>query len=158
MGHECHSRTSNIRGPKEDVLLGKQALGRSRDVQGFARTAIAALGEDALPELRARLHDAKPEVRAVLSQLLPAVGGSKSFELTLEGMRDQPWDAINKVALSVRQEARTMSEAEKRVMKTQVDRFLAKKKTLEDEPALRGALKVLGFLQLACATILLRHL
>lgn len=129
------------------VLL--DSLGRSRDVQGFARTAIAALGEDALPELRARLHDAKPEVRAVLSQLLPAVGGSKSFELTLEGMRDQPWEAINKVALSVRQEARTMSEPQKRVMKTQVDRFLAKKKTLEDETALRGALKVLGFLELA---------
>ncbi len=128
------------------VLL--DSLGRSRDVQGFARTAIAALGEDALPELRERLHDAKPEVRAVLSQLLPAVGGSKSFELTLEGMRDQPWEAINKVALSVRQEARTMSEPQKRVMKTQVDRFLAKKKTLEDETALRGALKVLGFLEL----------
>ena len=129
------------------VLL--DALSRSKDVQGFARTAIAQLGEDALPELRARLQDAKPEVRAALSQLLPAVGGRQSFELALEGMRDQPWDAINKVALSVRQEARTMSDAEKRVMKTQVEKFLAKKKTGDDETALRGALKVLGFLELA---------
>jgi len=50
----------------------------------------------------------------MISQLLPAGGGRASFELALEGMRDQPWEAINKVALSVRQEARTMSEAEKR--------------------------------------------
>lgn len=128
------------------VLL--DALGRGRELSAKARAAIAELGEDALPEIRARLDGASPEVRAALSQLLPAVGGRQSFEMALEGMRDQPWDAINKVALSVRAEARTMSEAERRVMKTQVDKFLAKKKTAEDEPALRGALKTLGFLEL----------
>lgn len=128
------------------VLL--DSLGRGRELSAKARAAIAELGEDALPEIRARLDAASPEVRAVLSQLLPAVGGRQSFEMALEGMRDQPWDAINKVALSVRAEARTTSEAERRVMKTQIDKFLAKKKTAEDEPALRGALKTLGFLEL----------
>jgi hypothetical protein len=128
------------------VLL--DALNRSRDVQAAARAAIANLGEAALPELKARLADATPEARAVLSQLLPAVGGEQSFELALEGLRGQPFDAINKVALSVRQEAREMSEAQKRVMKTQVLKFLEKKKTLEDEDATRGALKILGFLEL----------
>jgi hypothetical protein len=128
------------------VLL--DSLGRGRELSAKARAAIAELGEDALPELRARLDAASPEVRAVLSQLLPAVGGRQSFEMALEGMRGQPWDAINKVALSVRAEARAMSEAERRVMRTQVDRFLAKKRTADDEPALRGALKTLGFLEL----------
>lgn len=128
------------------VLL--DSLGRGRELSAKARAAIAELGEDALPEIRARLDAASPEVRAVLSQLLPAVGGRQSFEMALEGMREQPWDAINKVALSVRAEARTMSEAERRVMKTQLDKFLARKKTAEDEPALRGALKTLGFLEL----------
>lgn len=128
------------------VLL--DALGRGRELSAKARAAIAELGEEALPELRARLDEASPEARAILSQLLPAVGGRQSFEMALEGMRGQPWDAINKVALSVRQEARNMSDAERRVMKTQVEKFLAKKKTGEDEPALRGALKVLGFLEL----------
>lgn len=129
------------------VLL--DALGRGKDLQAKARAAVAELGEEALPELRARLDQATPEARAVLSQLLPAVGGRQSFELTLEGLRDQPWDAINKVTLSVRQEARTMSEAERRVMKTQVEKFLGKKKNLEDELAVRGALKIVGFLELA---------
>lgn len=124
------------------------SLSRSRDVAAAARDAIANLGEAALPELKARLADATPEARAVLSQLLPAVGGKQSFELALEGLRGQPYDAINKVALSLRHEAREMTEAQRRVMKTQVLKFLEKKKTLEDEDATRGALKMLGFLEL----------
>ncbi|MFZ5441509.1 MAG: HEAT repeat domain-containing protein [Myxococcota bacterium] len=129
------------------VLL--EALGRGRELAAKAKTAIAALGEAALPELRARLEQATPEARAVLSQLLPAVGGRQSFEMALEGLRGQPWDAINKVALTVRQEARAMSEAERRVMKTQCEKFLAKKKSADDELAVRGVIKILGFLELA---------
>ncbi|MCA3011369.1 MAG: hypothetical protein INH41_03105 [Myxococcaceae bacterium] len=124
------------------------SLNRSRDVAAAAREAIANLGEAALPELKARLADATPEARAVLSQLLPAVGGKQSFELALEGLRGQPFDAINKVTLSLRHEAREMSEAQRRVMKTQVLKFLEKKKTLDDEDVTRGALKMLGFLGL----------
>ena len=125
------------------------ALGRGKDLQLKARQAISEMGQEALPELRARLSNATPEVRAVLSQLLPAVHGRQSFELTLDGLRDQPWDAINKVALSVRLEARTMTQAERRVMKTQCEKFLGKKKSQEDEPAVRGIIKILGFLELA---------
>lgn len=128
------------------VLL--DALGRGREVQAAAKVAIGKLGAEALPFLRERLDQATPEARAVLSTLLPSVGGRQSFELALEGMRGQTWEAVNPVALSVRQEAKTMSEAEKRVMRTQVEKFLAKKKTAEDEPATRGALKVLGYLEL----------
>lgn len=128
------------------VLL--DALGRGKDLAAKARVAVRELGEDALPEIRARLDGATPEVRAALSQLLPAVGGRQSFEMALEGLRGQPWDAINKVALSVRQEARTMSEAERRVMKTQAEKFLAKKKSADDELATRGVLKIVGYLEL----------
>lgn len=129
------------------VLL--DSLGRGRELAAKARTAVSELGEEALPEIRARLEQATPEVRAALSQLLPAVGGRQSFELTLAGLSGQPWDAINKVALSVRQEARAMSEAERRVMKTQVEKFLAKKRNAADELATRGVIKILGFLELA---------
>ncbi len=139
------------------VLL--DALGRGRDIAAKAREAVSALGADALPEIRARLDGATPEVRAALSALLPAVGGRQSFELALEGLRGQSWDAINKVALSVRQEARTMSEAERRVMKTQAEKFLAKKKSADDELATRGVLKIVGFLELPeTADLLLSYL
>ncbi len=124
-----------------------EALGR-KGLQPLASKAIAALGEDALGEIKARLDDATPEMRAALSQLLPSVGTSKSFEMALEGMRGQPWETINKVALSVRAEAKAGSEAERRVMRTQVEKFIDKKKTQEDVDVLRGALKVLGYLEL----------
>lgn len=127
------------------VLL--EALGR-KGLQALAAKSIAALGEDALPQIKARLDDATPELRAALSQLLPSVGTSKSFEMALEGMRGQPWETINKVALSVRAEAKSGSEADRKVMRTQVEKFLGKKKTQEDPDVLRGALKVLGFLDL----------
>jgi HEAT repeat protein len=125
-----------------------EALGRGRSLQPLASKAIAKLGPDALPEIRARLADTTPEVRAALSQLLPAVGGRLSFEMALEGLRGQPFDAVNRVALSVRQEVKTASESERKTMRNQVEKFLDKKKTQEDEPALRGALKILGYLEL----------
>ena len=58
------------------VLL--ETLGR-RGLQPLASKATAALGEDALPEIKARPGDATPEMRSALSQLLPSVGTSKSF-------------------------------------------------------------------------------
>jgi HEAT repeat protein len=124
-----------------------EALGR-KGLQQLASKAIAALGEDALPEIKARLDEATPEMRAALSQLLPAVGGRASFEMALEGMRGQPWDTINKVALSVRAEAKSGSEAERKVMRTQVEKFIDKKKVQEETDALRGGIKVLGYLEL----------
>jgi HEAT repeat protein len=127
------------------VLL--EALGK-KGLQPLASKAIAALGEDALPEIKARLGDATPEMRAALSQLLPAVGTKQSFEMALEGMRGQPWETINKVALSMRAEAKGATEAERRVMRTQVENFIAKKKTQEEADVLRGAIKALGFLEL----------
>lgn len=124
------------------------ALGRGGEVTKTASRAIAKLGPDALTEIRAKLNDATPEVKAALSQLLPAVGGRLSFEMTIEGLRGQSWDAVNKVALSVRQEMKNASPGDRKLLRTQVEKFLEKKKTLEDEPALRGALKILGYLEL----------
>lgn len=128
------------------VLL--DALGRGRSLAALAAKAIASFGEEALPQLRARLENATGEERTLLSQLLPAVGGKQSLELALEEMRGQSWEHINKVALSARQEAKTLAPAERKVMRTQVEKFLDKKRTADDELALRGALKVLGFLEL----------
>jgi hypothetical protein len=123
------------------------ALGR-KGLQAMAQKAIAAFGEEALPEIRSRLENASGDERAQLSQLLPAMGGRQSLELALEEMRGQSWDLINKIALTIRQESKTLSVADRKVMRTQVERFLDKKRTADDELALRGALKVLGFLEL----------
>ena len=115
-----------------------------KDLSKAASEAIASLGEDALPALRDKLAKATPEVRAAVSGMLPAVRGS--FAMVLDGLKGQPWDAVSKVALSVRQTARTASPSEKEAMAKQAGTFL--KKLKEDEPALRGAIKILGYLEL----------
>lgn len=119
-----------------------------RALQPLAAQAIAQFGEGALAEIRARLETATPEQRTVLSQLLPSVGGRQSLELALEEMKGQGWDLVNRIALSARAEAKASSPAERKVMRTQVEKFLDKKRTADDELALRGAIKVLGFLEL----------
>ncbi len=125
-----------------------EALGRGRTLRDLASKAIGKLGEGALPEIKAHLATATPEIRAALSALLPSVGGRQSLDLALEGLLGQPFDAVNRVALSLRQEAKTLSPAEKKTMRGQIEKFLEKKKTQADEPATRGALKMLGFLEL----------
>lgn len=127
------------------VLL--EALGRTGDVPKTASAAISKLGPDALPQLRDHLSSASPEVKAALSQLLPSVGGRLSFEMTLEGMRGQSWEAVNRVALAVRHEMKTATAGDKKLLRTQVHNFLSKKRNQQDEVALRGAVKVLGYLE-----------
>ncbi len=125
------------------------ALGRPGEARKLAAKALAALGSEALPEIKAHLEDAPMELRAAVSEALPAMGGGKaSFGLTLEGLRGQPWDAVNKVALSVRHEVKTASDAERKAMRASLERFLGQKKTQADEPTLRGGLKMLGYLEL----------
>jgi len=128
------------------------ALDRGGEVAQAARTAIAELGPEALPAIRERLEGATPEIRAALSQLLPSVGGKLGFEMTLGGLLGQPFDAANKVALSVRAEAKNASEADRKVMKGQLEKFLSKKGTLDDEVATRAAIKMLGYLELEEST------
>jgi HEAT repeat protein len=120
-----------------------EALER-KELRKTAAEAIAALGEEALPALRERAAKAAPEVRAALSELLPAVRGS--FAMVLDGLRGQPWEAVSKVALSVRHSARAAPPPERKKMADKVGVFL--RKARNEEPALRGAIKILGYLEL----------
>jgi HEAT repeat protein len=117
-----------------------------KELRKTASEAIAALGEQALPALRERAAKAAPEVRAALSELLPGVPGS--FAMVLEGLHGQPWEAVSKVALSVRQSVRAAPPAERKAMARRLGSFLRKAHIGGDEPALRGAIKILGYLEL----------
>lgn len=124
------------------------SLSRSAQTRELAARALSGLGPAALPALKARLLDASPDVRALISQVLPRIGGAASFQLTLDGLRGQPWEAANKVALSVRHEVKAAAPAERRAMRTRLETFLAAKATQADEPALKAGLKLLGYLEL----------
>ena len=114
-----------------------------KELAKTASQAIATLGEEALPALRERLSNASPELRAAITGLLSSVHGS--FAMVLDGLEGQPWDAVSKLALSVRQSARAASPAERKSMMKQAAARL--KKLRDDEPALRGAIKILGYLE-----------
>jgi HEAT repeat protein len=123
------------------------ALEHGGETERLAGKAIASLGAGALPAIKDRLAKATPEVRAALSQVLPALGGKQSFELALQGLHDQTYEAANRVALSIRHELKGASDADKKAMRSQVEKFLGLKRTRENEVATRSALKILGFLE-----------
>lgn len=124
------------------------ALERGGELERFAAAAIAHLGAGALPALQAHLTGATPRVRAAVAQILPAIGGRRSLQMTLESLREQSVDAANRVALAVRHEVKAASPAERRTTRTLVMKFLDQKRTQKDEGAARAAVKILGYLEL----------
>lgn len=135
-----------------------ESLARGGDVQKEAARALSALGEGALPAVRDYLQDAAPDVRAAIAGAVQVSGGKQSLEIALEGLRGQPWEAANRVTLSIRQEVKELKEAERKALYKQVEKFVGLKRVHDDEVALRAALKVLGFLELPdTADTLLSH-
>lgn len=130
------------------VPLLVASLGRGGEVARAAREALPKLGAEALPLLRKALDEASPELKTQLAQVLPALGGKKSFDLALEGLLGQPWDGCMKVALAVRAEVKGATPAERKARLEQLERFLGKKGVQAHEPALRAALKMVGYLEL----------
>jgi HEAT repeat protein len=135
------------------------SLARAGDVQKEAARALSALGEEALPAVRDHLKDATPEVRAAVAGAIQVGGSRQSFEIALEGLRGQSWEAANRVTLALRPEVKGLSPADRKSLLKQLEKFVSMKRVQEDETALRAALKVLGFLELTDASdTLLAHL
>jgi hypothetical protein len=120
------------------------------ELAALAEPAVEALGKlgarGAMPVLLAALE--RKDLAQAATQALAALGGAepKAFAALLEGLRGQSWESAGKLALSVRQTARSAPPAERKSMAKQAAAFL--KKLRDDEPALRGAIKILGYLEL----------
>lgn len=140
-------------GAKSALPVLLDALER-KDLAGPASAAIASLGEEALPALRERIAKASPEVRAAVSGVLPTARGS--FAMVLDGLRGQPWEAVSRLALSVRPQLKQSPPQEREGISRQLGALVKKLKAPlapkpgepTDEAALRGAIKILGYLEL----------
>ena len=127
------------------VVAALSTLARD-ELAALAEPAVEALGKlgarAALPVLLEALE--RKDLAQAATQAIAALGGAapKSFAALLDGLRGQPWEAASKLALSVRQMARATPPAARRSMAKQVAALL--KKLRDDEPALRGAIKILG--------------
>ena len=138
------------------VIAALSTLARD-ELAALAEPAVEALGKlgarAALPVLLEALE--RKDLAQAATQAIAALGGAapRSFAALLDGLRGQPWEAASKLALSVRQMARATPPAARRSMAKQVAALL--KKLRDDEPALRGAIKILGYLELPESAALL---
>ena len=120
------------------------------ELSALAEPAVEALGKigarSAMPVLLAALE--RKDLAQAAAQAIAALGGAapRSFAALLDGLRGQPREAASRLALSVRQTARAAPPAERKSMAKQAAAFV--KKLRDDEPALRGAIKILGYLEL----------
>ena len=131
------------------VIAALSELARD-ELSALAEPAVEALGKlgarSAMPVLLAALE--RKDLAQAAAQAISALGGAapKSFVAVLAGLRGQHWEAVGKLALMVRPMARAATPAERKSMAKQAAAFL--KKLRDDEPALRGAIKILGYLEL----------
>src|ERR1700722_10102026 len=68
--------------PRIIPLLGA----RDEDVRRAAVEAMASIGDDVLPTLRARMTEASPEERRSIDAILAALGGKDAFHVLLGGL------------------------------------------------------------------------
>jgi hypothetical protein len=127
------------------VLLDR--LGGGAAVSGAAAKAIAALGEEALPELRARMKGADPALQAHLSEVLARIAGKKGIGALLDGFLSQDRDSALRSAVMVRQEVRGTDARSKKALLGQLEKFLEQKKTRANDVATQAALKIVGYLE-----------
>ncbi len=110
------------------VLL--DALGRGKGLTERASVAIAAAGRRGAAGSARAARPAHPRgARRSSPRCCPRWAASRASSWRWKACAASRWDAVNQVALSVRQEAKAGSEAERKVMRTQVEKFLAKKKS-----------------------------
>jgi HEAT repeat protein len=113
-----------------------------------AAVVLAELGVRTPAATAALSRMARSDDRALAEPALEALArlGAPRFPAVLQSLRNQPWEAVSKAALSVRQAARAASPGERKAMARQAAAFLAKVRG--DESALRGVIKILGYLEL----------
>jgi hypothetical protein len=126
-------------------LLGSSAS----EVKDAAMRAIASVGEDALPLVKARVAAAGPEERRALDVVLAEIGGKDAFGELLKGLVSSDAEASKAAALAVRQQVKSADARTKKTYATATLKFLADLQKKKDTPpaAIAATLKILGFLE-----------
>src|SRR5947207_14016271 len=107
-------------GVKAPPVISALAAMAREELSAIAEPAVEALGKlgarSALPVLLEALE--RKELARAASAAIAAIGSAvpKSFGAVLEGLRGQSWEAVSKVALSVRPAARAASASERKSM------------------------------------------
>jgi HEAT repeat protein len=118
------------------------------DVRRAAQAAVASVGEDVVPTIRARMPEAGPEERRALDAILAELGGKEAFSTLIAGLAEKEGEAAHAAALALRQRLKGADARERRTYLAETEKFLAKKTKEALAPnAVAAAIKILGFLE-----------
>jgi HEAT repeat protein len=132
------------------------------DVRRAAVRALASVGQEVVPIIKARAKTASAEERRALDAALAELGGKDAFSALIGSLAASDPEAAKAAALAVRQEVKTADGNKRRSYLALIEKFLAdqKKAKKESNPgAIAAALKILGYLEdERAATILVPYL
>jgi HEAT repeat protein len=118
------------------------------DVRRFASAAVASVGQDVVPQIRARMPAAGPEERRALDAILAELGGKEAFSTLISGLAEKEGEAAHAAALSLRQKLKGADGRQRKTYLAETERFLTKKTKEPLAPnAVAAAVKILGFLE-----------
>jgi HEAT repeat protein len=118
------------------------------DVRRSAAAAIASVGAEIVPTIRARMSGAAPEERRALDAILAELGGKEAFSALISGLAEKEGEAAHAAALAFRQRVKNADARQKKTYLAETERFLEKKQKEPLAPnAVAAALKILGFLE-----------
>ncbi len=117
------------------------------DVRRAAIKAIASVGEEALPLIKARMAQCSPHERQVLSAALAELGGKDAFGTLVLGLASSDPEAAQRAALAVRQQVKDADARTKKSYMATIERFLHDKKAAHSAGAIAAAVKILGYFE-----------
>lgn len=117
------------------------------DVRRAATHAIASVGAEVVPQIKARIAQAHEGERRALDAVLAELGGKDAFDALIKGLASSDPDAAKAAALAVRQQVKNADGLKRRSYLAATQKFLAEKKNKENFGAVAAALKILGYLE-----------
>lgn len=117
------------------------------DVRRAATTAIASVGADVVPEIKARIATAHADERRALDAVLAELGGKDAFDALIKGLASSDPEAAKASALAVRQQVKSADGLKRRSYLAATQKFLGEKKNKDNFGAIAAAIKILGYLE-----------
>jgi HEAT repeat protein len=118
------------------------------DVRRSGAQALASVGAEVVPIIRARMSEAGPEERRALDAILAELGGKEAFSTLIAGLAEKEGEAAHAAALALRQRMKNADARERKTYLAETEKFLAKKSKEALSPnAVAAAIKILGFLE-----------
>lgn len=136
----------------------KKALGeifpllgaKDEDVRRAAARAVASVGDEVVPMIRARFGEAGPEEKRALDLILAEVGGKDAFTVLLAGLGSSDAETSRAAALAVRERVASADARQRKSYMSEVEKFLARQEKAKDASApvaVGAALKIMGYLE-----------